>query len=363
MYGLCHRTDIRVEKLPAEVTREEFILWRDSLDDYLEAMPGWQKSTKLLEKLHRMRSEITISGLQELETQLYRSASTPAVLEERARTLFQLLRSKQNVTLRSFCKEALDYNGFEVYRRLSLKYAPAAEAPDLLLYDQVCSFRDLKCKSFEETYETAKKFKRIIKEHDVAVAGKGQPIEERNISHTLWKFMDFATQKRADLRPELRREKRCSETLFAFIEEIHVDNDIEQTYKKGVAPMDIGAVEPGSGADASQPSANGRYTAEEWMQWCPAPPEPEADWNQNNHVDALGKGKGIVSTPPALDLPTPLLFLDCSYYFCSTSCQDVLNPEMISLLLVFWQSLEVLLQSSGNAHMRFGHARDTMALQ
>ena len=40
-----------MNRLSETVNREQFILWRDGLDEYLENSPGWQKATQVLEKV------------------------------------------------------------------------------------------------------------------------------------------------------------------------------------------------------------------------------------------------------------------------------------------------------------------------
>ena len=56
------------------------------------------------------------------------------------------------------------------------------------------------------------------------------------------RLIDPGTQKLALLRAELRREQRTSEAVIAFMEELHVDEQVELTHKKGYAATGISGV-------------------------------------------------------------------------------------------------------------------------
>ena len=69
MSGLCHHRDLEIWKLPEDVTREQFILWRAQLDELLELFPGWRGSTEVLEKVRDFDDVATPAMVNAIETE------------------------------------------------------------------------------------------------------------------------------------------------------------------------------------------------------------------------------------------------------------------------------------------------------
>ena len=67
--GLCQRRDFEITKLPSVVQREDFIVWRDQLEELLEQTPGWSGVGLVLE---RSESATLKRRLQRSEVQMNR---------------------------------------------------------------------------------------------------------------------------------------------------------------------------------------------------------------------------------------------------------------------------------------------------
>lgn len=166
LHPCLHRKDIEVPPMAEEMTREEFLLWRDKLIDFREAT-GSAGITPLLESLHTRRPECSVMDAVGLANSkgVGNGNTTQEEIGRASAAMYAGIRSKINATARSLCLDIRDRNGAEMHRRLSSKYAPATEQPHLALYDQIQDCRELRCKSFEESYNTMKKFERMVKEH------------------------------------------------------------------------------------------------------------------------------------------------------------------------------------------------------
>ena len=128
------------------MARDDFLLWRDTVGDFLEEIPGWKGISTTLEKLQQSRIDATPARVAEM------AGATIDAVTEKSKTLYGLLKSKFNTTMRALRKDIeKDRNGFEVYRRLSNKYSPVSESPHLVLFDQICDMRAITSKNFGET--------------------------------------------------------------------------------------------------------------------------------------------------------------------------------------------------------------------
>ena len=109
------------------------------------------------------------------------------------------------------------------------------------------------------------------------------------------------TQNLANQRSELRREGRTYQGLIDFLEEVHADEAVDKSFKKGAAPMDVSAVSQhvAGGNDGACGEEEPRYSMAEWAQYVgTVEPGAAADPglqgplypNDGNALDALGKG-------------------------------------------------------------------------
>ena len=55
-----------MSRLSETVSREQFILWRDGLDEYLDQYPDWSQSTKTLETVRSWAQEATPQRVQDI---------------------------------------------------------------------------------------------------------------------------------------------------------------------------------------------------------------------------------------------------------------------------------------------------------
>ena len=293
MHPLLHRKDIEVPNMPAEMSREEFLLWRDKVVDFLEAS-GSEGISPLLEELHTRMNPCSVNDCQGIanEKGIGNGRTSQEEMASAAMAVYSLLKSKFNPTARSLCLDVKDRNGLEVYRRLSLKYAPSTGQPYLVLFDQIQDYRMVQCKKFEDTYDTVKRLERLIKEHDRVVMGQGDgPIGEQNKVSIMWRLIDEKTKDKATQRADLRRENRSSEAILTFLEELYVDEPIEKSHRKRTVPMEVSALNQAL-AGNGEPTGDGeeeKYTGAEWAQYMGmAAVDPGA--SEHNALDAMGKG-------------------------------------------------------------------------
>ena len=75
----------------------------------------------------------------------------------------------------------------------------------------------------------ASKLKELIKEHDRAasfVAGAMKFDEQTKVS-TPWAFLDKKTLVKAQARPDLKRSVRSVESIPAFLDELHSEDQLD----------------------------------------------------------------------------------------------------------------------------------------
>ena len=111
--------------MPEDMSREQFLLWRDRLTDFLEAT-GQKGITPLLEGLHTRRNECSIMDAVGLanERGVGGGQCSDGQMAMASDAMYAIIRAKCNTTVRSLCLDIRDRNGLEMYRRLSAKYTP-----------------------------------------------------------------------------------------------------------------------------------------------------------------------------------------------------------------------------------------------
>ena len=158
MSGLCHHRDLEIWKLPEDVTREQFILWRDQLDELLELSPGWRGSTEVLEKIRDFDDVVTPAMVNMIETDnghdLDDHKATVEQVREKSEELYSLLRLKHNTTTNGLSKDVEGRNGFEVYRKMASEYDPRPAGTVALILDTVMGIGKHECANLDETYKT-----------------------------------------------------------------------------------------------------------------------------------------------------------------------------------------------------------------
>ena len=133
--------------MPLTVQREDFIVWRDQLEELLEQTPGWSGVGQALAKVRERNVEATLE--------------TTGSTAEQSRDLYTLLKMKLNANAYALCSDVEDRNGIEIYCRLSAECDPQAEGTDMALLDQLMGMAHHQCKNFDDTYHAVKKFKRL----------------------------------------------------------------------------------------------------------------------------------------------------------------------------------------------------------
>ena len=58
--GLRHRRDFEIPKLTPIAQREDFIVWRDHFEEFLEHTPGWSGVSQALAKIWEHKVEATV---------------------------------------------------------------------------------------------------------------------------------------------------------------------------------------------------------------------------------------------------------------------------------------------------------------
>ena len=187
--GVCSAKDLEVNMLSETVNREQFILWPDGLDEYLENSPGWKKATQVLEKVRSWPLEATPERVADISSALRLDLATAIVKSEE---LFGLLRTKHNMTTDSLSKDVDNRNGFELYRMVCQEYDPRAEGTDMALLDQVMSMGKHTCKTIHETYAANRKIKKLVDYYNTAF-GERPHLEERLKCWAFWKMLDKHT--------------------------------------------------------------------------------------------------------------------------------------------------------------------------
>ena len=302
--GLIHHSELKVERLAEEIKRDQFILWRDQLEESLEQTPGFSGATDVLEQVRRCKVSISETHVVEMEAfsgSDFESANIVQV-REMSRQLFGVLKLKMNTKTNSLCKDIekdIGRNGFELYRRISHEYDPLSDGTPHLMYGNLMSIGQRGAsKTFEDTVVEYRKVRRIIEEHDKITAGN--KIDMSLKMWVYWNVTDMKTRSRMEARAELSSPaSRTPEKLQSFIEELYEEKRNEAVFSrigKG-DPMDVIGV-----AWKEEPDSQGeeeRYTAAEWQEWeqhqqdahYPPPPVPDPSWTRgDNHLDAMGKG-------------------------------------------------------------------------
>ena len=88
--GLIHHSELKVEKLPEEVKRDQFILWRDQLEESLEQTPGFSGATAVFETIRRCKGlvqNISVAQIESWDGSDFDQASV-AQIREMSRQLF-----------------------------------------------------------------------------------------------------------------------------------------------------------------------------------------------------------------------------------------------------------------------------------
>ena len=103
-------------------------------------------------------------------------------------------------------------------------------------------------------------------------------------------MLDKSTLATAEMRPELRPKTRTFANITAFVEELHIESLSNELFSRVVGKgdaMDVGAV------NVREPVAEEeeKYSAAEWAAWW-SEDAGQGQWQENPHLDALGKGKG-----------------------------------------------------------------------
>ena len=100
------------------------------------------------------------------------------VVEQKGQDLYSLMKLKFNVKCSAVCKDIVDRNGLEVYRRLTAEYDLFAEGTDMALLDQLMNMGKAVYKNFDETHLAIDTFKILVDEYNKLTPGP--PLEERN---------------------------------------------------------------------------------------------------------------------------------------------------------------------------------------
>ena len=66
---LCHHSDLTVSKLPEDMRRDQFILWRDQLDELLNQSAGLRGVAKILEKVRMWKDKATEEEVRQVRTE------------------------------------------------------------------------------------------------------------------------------------------------------------------------------------------------------------------------------------------------------------------------------------------------------
>ena len=299
--GLCNARDLEVTRLPEKMSREEFILWRDQLEELLEQSPGWKGISKYTRDLRNMPGTLNNQAVLSIIDRIGGRQTNAGVIEMLSDELYGLLKLKHNTATNSLCKDVDDRNGFELYRLMSREFDPRAEGTDMALLDQVMSMGKKQAKNFDETYLALRTLKRLVDEYNKCQPDKN--IEDRIKCWAAWALLDPATMLKADARAELKPAVRTYQAIRNFVDELYVESLSTQLYSKMVGrgdAMDIGGIKPtGCDAPGDDGTPSAKYSYEERMQyWNSAPSAWMGAWSgeaaaEDNHVDAFnGKGGG-----------------------------------------------------------------------
>ena len=297
--GLCNHRDLEIAKLSDQLNKEQFILWREQLEELLEQSPGWRGISKYTKQFRECRVPLTPEKVVELAPWLNENKTNTMNLAPKSEELYGLLKMKCNTACNALCKEMGDErNGFELYRLMSREYDPRSEGIDIALFDQIMMMGKRQSKNFEETYLSMKKLARLILDYNKV---SEQPIEERMKTWAAWELIDPVTQGKADMKygTMIRRD---FQKMRDYLEELYLQSLTNSVYAKvgkGTA-MDVSALTGcgaagcnGCDAPPTSPSDGEKYTHEEWAEWYQSPEyspvaENPSEWN---HIDGLKGGK------------------------------------------------------------------------
>ena len=135
MSVLCIRKDYEIQNMQDKMSCEDFVLWREKLEEALEFTPQWTGVTDVLEKVRKASpSEASYEKVLEYGG---RGRMYADEVQRQGCQLYTLLKVKLDTTGNSLCSDMSERNGYEMYRRLSANYDPAAEGTDMALLDQL----------------------------------------------------------------------------------------------------------------------------------------------------------------------------------------------------------------------------------
>ena len=103
-------------------------------------------------------------------------------------------------------------------------------------------------------------------------------------------MLDKTTLAKAEMRPEVRPRTRTYANIIAFVEELHIERLSNKLFSRVVGngdAMDVGAVN----VRVSVAEDEEKYSAAEWAAWG-SEDAGQGQWQENPHLDGLGKGKG-----------------------------------------------------------------------
>ena len=115
--------DLAVWKLPTGVSKPDFRHWADTIDVNLEEIHKWDRPDQVLDKVRRMKTEVTedmlkqaIKEIDDVRGDGLMIDSSKWYFEEKTRFLFNFLVNKLNTELHEKTIGIEKKNGFELYR-------------------------------------------------------------------------------------------------------------------------------------------------------------------------------------------------------------------------------------------------------
>ena len=261
------------------MSRDEFILWRDQLDEILEAQPTWHGTARWLKVIRKLPHAVTLERVMDI------AQRSEAEMVDKGEQLFGMLKMKMNTAASSLCIDMHnDRNGWEAYRRISANYDPIAEGTDMALMDQLMSMAKKEYKNFEETWAASKRFKKLLIEYNMITTGNR--FEERNENWVTWNLLDAKTKVRAEA-VGIKGVKRTMPMVMAFLDELHLEAQSDLLHSKIVGKgdaMDVSVLAQTTQQDDHSAAADDQeYSVQEKLNWV-------LSCVQSGDLDALGKG-------------------------------------------------------------------------
>ena len=192
--------------------RDQYIFWRDQLDELLNQSAGLRGVAKVLEKVRMWKNTATEEDVRQVRTEggceIDAEHASVEKIKWKSEELFSLLRLKHNTRTNCLCKDVMrdvGRNGFEMYRRMSREYDPQTDGTALVLMTNVLTMGTSGArKTFDETYEAYRQLRNLIDEHD-----KVTPSGRLDESLKVWRTGASRTSRqRRELRPEQSSARR-----------------------------------------------------------------------------------------------------------------------------------------------------------